>query len=444
MNTNDPLPLPKRVVTTKEITYITETGNKTIPVGTVAYVVNINGAYCNTVSPYSYERIIKTGGYDVDVPLDCKSIGVDSLWTGEFKFEKLPASSFRRTSGSTSIVAYNDAIKNLRIILLGKRLLKRNVVVITDSIVGELYLKIIQEQFERHNESFKYYRFPAGEENKNDATIFRLMRHMAMDGIGRDTTLIGLGGGVVGDMVGLIASIYHRGIDVLVHVPTTLMAFVDSSIGGKTGVNLPQGKNLVGTFRPADLVLIDPTLTGDIPAVQWWSGVAEIIKYGAVFSPTLFQRTKQAIFKNSLDLIDIIGECITLKCNVVENDPKEIHGQRYELNFGHTFGHALEQVTEYKQFTHGAAVGLGMLVALRCGEAHSCVTMLDSMKDALIANGLPISIPTGISEHLLVEAIGRDKKNGTWILLRDIGVPYAATVSETKVREAIRDLRTKP
>jgi 3-dehydroquinate synthetase len=133
-----------------------------------------------------------------------------------------------------------------------------------------------------------------------------------------------------------------------------------------------------------------------------------------------------------------------MKLGITGNDPIDRRGGREMLNFGHTIGHALEQVTEYKRFTHGAAVGLGMLVALRCGTYQNSVRLLDEMKDALIANGLPISISNDISEDALVDSIKRDKKGGKWILLRDIGDAYtSSSVTEEKIREAIKDLRTK-
>jgi len=212
--------------------------------------------------------------------------------------------------------------------------------------------------------------FDDAEAKKNMRTVELLCRKLTRAGADRKSLIVAVGGGVVGDVAGFVAASYLRGV-ALVHVPTTLVAQVDSSIGGKTGVNLPEGKNLVGAFYPPQLVLIDTFLLRTLPDRQFRSGIAEVIKYGVIADAELFAYLEQNMEKLVLQDRDaleyVIPRCVEIKADVVSRDERE-SGLREILNFGHTFGHALESVTKYRRYLHGEAVALGMIAAALLGR----------------------------------------------------------------------------
>jgi len=212
--------------------------------------------------------------------------------------------------------------------------------------------------------------FDDAEAKKNMRTVELLCRKLTRAGADRKSLIVAVGGGVVGDVAGFVAASYLRGVP-LVHVPTTLVAQVDSSIGGKTGVNLPEGKNLVGAFYPPQLVLIDTFLLRTLPERQFRSGIAEVIKYGVIADAELFAYLEQNMEKLVLQDRDaleyVIPRCVEIKADVVSRDERE-SGLREILNFGHTFGHALESVTKYRRYLHGEAVALGMIAAALLGR----------------------------------------------------------------------------
>src|ERR1700722_16241887 len=212
--------------------------------------------------------------------------------------------------------------------------------------------------------------FDDSEAAKNLATVERISRQLVRAGADRRALLIAVGGGVVGDVSGFVAASYLRGV-ALVHVPTTLVAQVDSAIGGKTGVNLPEGKNLVGAFHAPRLVVIDTDLLKTLPARQFRSGIAEIIKYGVIADPQLFaylEQNMEKLLRKDRDALDyLIPRCVEIKADVVGRDERE-SGLREILNFGHTFGHALESVTKYRRYLHGEAVAWGMIAAALLGR----------------------------------------------------------------------------
>jgi 3-dehydroquinate synthase len=212
--------------------------------------------------------------------------------------------------------------------------------------------------------------FDDAETKKNTRTVELLCRKLTRAGADRKSLIVAAGGGVVGDVAGFVAASYLRGV-ALVHVPTTLVAQVDSSIGGKTGVNLPEGKNLVGAFYPPRLVLIDTDLLKTLPERQFKSGVAEVIKYGVIADAALFayleQNMEKLLHKDRDALEYLIPRCVEIKADVVSRDERE-SGLREILNFGHTFGHALESVTKYRRYLHGEAVACGMVAAALLGR----------------------------------------------------------------------------
>ena len=199
-------------------------------------------------------------------------------------------------------------------------------------------------------------------------------------GADRRALLVAVGGGVVGDVAGFVAASYARGIG-LVHVPTTLVAQVDSAIGGKTGVNLPEGKNLVGAFYPPKLVLADPELLRTLPLREFCSGIYEIIKYGVIGDASLFrfleQKMEKLLRRDATALDFVIARSAAQKARVVSRDERE-SGLREILNFGHTFAHALESVTRYRKYLHGEAVGWGMIAASKLGVANGMFSSRDA------------------------------------------------------------------
>jgi 3-dehydroquinate synthase len=254
---------------------------------------------------------------------------------------------------------------------------------------------------------------PDGERYKNTATVMRIYDALIRANADRATCLIALGGGVVGDVAGFAAATYLRGVPV-VQIPTTLLAQVDSAIGGKTGVNHPLGKNLIGSYHQPLAVLVDPLLLTTLPRREFRAGLYEVIKYGIIASRPLFDRITHELAKlfarDPLSLVPVIAESCRIKAEVVNEDERE-SGPRRALNFGHTAGHALEAVTKYRRFRHGEAVAYGMLVAAELGVKRG--TFSDSDRDALarlIAHMGPLP-PTGdLSAVELLQAMGRDKK----------------------------------
>jgi len=212
--------------------------------------------------------------------------------------------------------------------------------------------------------------FDDAESAKNLTTVEKSAQMLVRAGADRHSLLVAVGGGVVGDVAGFVAASYLRGV-ALVQVPTTLVAQVDSAIGGKTGVNLPEGKNLVGAFYPPQLVLVDPEALATLPEREFRGGLAEVIKYGVIADPKLFafleKRINAILRRDAASLDHVIRRSIAIKASVVSKDERE-SGHREILNFGHTFGHALESVTRYRRFQHGEAIAWGMMCAALLGH----------------------------------------------------------------------------
>jgi len=254
---------------------------------------------------------------------------------------------------------------------------------------------------------------PDGERHKNLQTVARIYDALIRARADRASAIIAVGGGVVGDTAGFAASTYLRGIPV-VQVPTTLLAQVDSAIGGKVGVNHALGKNLIGAFHQPALVAIDTSLLETLPRREFRAGLYEVIKYGVIASRSLFDRVagslKPLFKREEAALLPVVTESTSIKMRVVENDERE-HGVRRILNFGHTAGHALEAVTKYKRFLHGEAVAYGMLVAAELGVKRGLMPAADreALADVIAKMG-PLPAITDIPVPEVLEAVGHDKK----------------------------------
>ncbi len=255
---------------------------------------------------------------------------------------------------------------------------------------------------------------PDGEEHKNLASLARIYDGLVDAALERNSPLLALGGGVVGDLAGFAAATYLRGIPYL-QLPTTLLAQVDSSVGGKTGIDHPRGKNLIGAFYQPRAVLIDLATLRTLPRRQLLAGFAEVVKYGAILDADLFafleQKLAQVLALDTAVLQHVVRRCCELKAQVVERDERE-SGERAVLNFGHTIGHALESVTGYTRFLHGEAVAIGMVAEARVSAALGLCRpeIVERLRALLERAGLPVELPADIDSEKLAGAIELDKK----------------------------------
>jgi 3-dehydroquinate synthase len=294
----------------------------------------------------------------------------------------------------------------------------------------------------------KMVEIPDGERHKRLATIELLAEKLSRLGADRDSTIVAFGGGVVGDVAGMLASVYMRGVD-LVQIPTTVQAQVDAAIGGKTGVNLRAGKNLLGTFHQPRAVLIDPAVLSTLPEREFRAGIYEALKCGVIGLPELFSRLEKisvkALRSDASILEWVIAESVKLKAEVVSSDERE-SGLRRVLNFGHTIGHALEAATEYRRFLHGEAVAWGMIAAARIAASMDKVDANTGRRitEAVLGFG-PLPKVEARSRDIL-RLLRSDKKtrNGVvhFVLPREIGkVEIVDNVPDRVVIEAVDELR---
>lgn len=292
------------------------------------------------------------------------------------------------------------------------------------------------------------FEMPDGETRKKLATVERLAGKLIKHGADRNSAILAFGGGVVGDVAGLLASLYMRGID-LVQIPTTVLAQVDAAVGGKTGVNLPAGKNLLGTFHQPRAVLIDPAVIATLPEREFHAGLYEALKCGVIGNRDLFRQfeeNKDRILKRDPVLLErIITDSVQLKANVVSADERE-NGLRRVLNFGHTIGHALEAETAYRKLLHGEAVGWGMIAATNISLA---VGRTDSVTAGRIADavlGLGRLPQLQVNSRKVLARLRSDKKtrNGVvhFVLPREVGkVEIMEGIPEPVVVHAVDELR---
>ena len=290
-----------------------------------------------------------------------------------------------------------------------------------------------------------------GEISKSIPQTERLLRKLAEQKVPRTGTVIALGGGVIGDLAGFVAASYLRGI-AFVQIPTTLLAMVDSSVGGKTGVNLPEGKNLVGAFHQPKLVVADLDTLATLPPREFAAGMAEVIKYGAIRDAALFERVARGVKPDDADLDEIVEKCVAIKARIVENDEFETKGERALLNFGHTIGHAIEKATGYRTYLHGEAISLGMRAAAWLSRREAGLSQ-EAARDidlALINNQLPVVLKPEVDSKAILDALGNDKKvaadgGNRWVLLPELGKAESGKIiSPEIIAQAVEYLRTHP
>ena len=287
---------------------------------------------------------------------------------------------------------------------------------------------------------------PDGERFKHLQTVGRIYEALIRAGADRATTIVAVGGGVIGDVAGFAAATFLRGV-ALVHVPTTLLAQVDSSIGGKVGVNHPLGKNLIGAFHPPVLVAIDPKLLDTLPRREFRAGLYEVVKYGMIASRSLFERLDRemsAVFARDPQVVlPLVTECCRIKASVVEADERE-EGPRRVLNFGHTVGHAIEATTKYRRFRHGEAIAYGMLAAADLAAARGVLTEPDRHAlEQMISRMGPLPPSSDLSIKQMVDTIKRDKKvvGGKLHFVLPTGIGATTIVDDVTGRQIERTLK---
>ncbi len=284
-----------------------------------------------------------------------------------------------------------------------------NSIIVTDENIAKLHLAKIELALRASGVESNSIIIPAGEQYKNLQTVSLLWKTFLEKGLDRKSTVIALGGGVIGDLSGFSASTYMRGIN-WVGIPTTLLSMVDASLGGKTGFDLPEGKNLIGSFYPPKLVLADPSFLLTLPDSELISGMAEVVKHGIISDPELFSLCGRGLgwVKNNLE--KVVKRAMAVKIKVIEEDPYE-KGIRAALNLGHTVGHAVELVSKFK-LRHGEAIAIGMVVeakyAARVGLAGKGTA--EAIEESLSALGLPIRIPKNLPHDEIIRAMRMDKK----------------------------------
>jgi 3-dehydroquinate synthase len=323
------------------------------------------------------------------------------------------------------------------------------VFLVTNDKVGPLYKDILYASLENASFGISFTEIEDGEEYKSLDTAVRIYEQMSRERIERFTPVIGFGGGVIGDLAGFVASTYLRGLP-FYNIPTSLIAQVDSSIGGKTGVNLKCGKNLVGTFYQPVYVHADVELLNTLDEREYKSGLAEVIKHAVIKGEkfmSYIENNIDAIMKRDLDVLEImISECVKIKGDVVVKDEKEA-GLRRVLNLGHTVGHGLEAAMGYGSIRHGEGVSIGMVAALliaeKTGQGDSVLT--SRIKDMLEKCGLPVKIPASTPLEKVAEAMYLDKKvRGSkleFVLPLSTGnVVSGVAVEENIVREVMEQI----
>jgi len=334
---------------------------------------------------------------------------------------------------------------------IGRRIeeagIKGKAALVTDANVARYHAEAAMESLHRAGFAPSVHLVPAGEGTKCLEQVENLCRSLAEAGHDRRSFVVALGGGVVGDLAGFVASVFYRGVP-CVQVPTTIVAQVDSSIGGKTGVNIPEGKNLVGAFHQPCLVLVDPETLETLPDREFREGFAEVIKHAAIRDAEMLKEIAKLNPENREVPAGLIARNLAIKARIVEEDEKETAGTRALLNFGHTIGHGIEAAVPYGDLLHGEAISLGIRAALHLSEKHTGL-LPDAavVVESLLAQfRLPLLLPPNIATEIVMGKLARDKKfaggNIRFVVLDTLGsarLVEAVTVED--LEDAIEFLR---
>ncbi len=313
------------------------------------------------------------------------------------------------------------------------------VMLISDSNVEPLYGSTLRSSLESAGFQVSGFTFPAGEENKQIATVCDMYKALSEGGFTRTDLIVTLGGGVTGDMGGFAAATFLRGMD-FVQAPTTVVSQADASVGGKTGVDLPFGKNLVGAFHQPIAVITDPDTLDTLPRHYFNDGLGEVIKHGAIADRELFESFEREPGLAVADMEQVMGRSVSIKRDFVEADTKDT-GRRMILNFGHTCGHALEKLNGFKNLSHGEAVGIGMVLACKAGEKLGVTEPGTGERIARVLeqNGMPTE--PGFTVEEIVKATALDKKSDgdtlRFILIPKIGESMIYPMTRGELLEAL-------
>lgn len=323
--------------------------------------------------------------------------------------------------------------------MISKVLTARRCALVTDSNVAPLYASRVLQSLENSGFQTVLVTIPAGEASKSLNQTEKICDAMIAAGLDRSSLLIALGGGVIGDLAGFAASIYYRGIP-FIQIPTTIVAQVDSSIGGKTGVNASGGKNLIGAFHQPNLVIADVDTLASLPAREFNEGFAEVIKHAAIRDPSMLDALD--------DLAPLVARNVGIKAAIVAEDEFETKGIRALLNFGHTIGHGIEAAAGYGAFLHGEAISLGLVAACRLSVAKAGLPQIqcDRILATLEKYDLPLRLNANISTESILHALRKDKKfhSGAirFVLLRALGDAFVSKeITEYDIITAIEALR---
>lgn len=351
-----------------------------------------------------------------------------------------------RTGSSQAIIEWGG-LQHLPLTLRSYELQPR-LFIVTDSEVGALYAQPLQELLKGAGFVPHIFTVPAGESSKSFECFQQIIDWLVEHKAEAKEAILALGGGVVGDLTGFVASCYLRGVP-FIQVPTTLLAQVDSAIGGKTGINHPLGKNLIGAFYQPRLIYVDPAFLLTLPERAYREGWAEIVKYAITLDADLFGLLEEHIAalqsRDATLLTAVVARCIRMKMEVVQRDERD-SGLRNILNYGHTFGHALEAITDYGTWLHGEAVAIGMEVASRIAVASGLFSQEEAQRQTrlLQAFDLPVRCP-GVNTDAIMNAMQRDKKvragRTRWVLATHIGhAQVYSDIDASVVRDAIAEV----
>lgn len=330
--------------------------------------------------------------------------------------------------------------------VVAEKLPGTKVAVITDSNVGPLYASTVMNSLQAAGKQPVLITVPAGESSKSLGVLQQVSDEMVRAGLDRKSFVVALGGGVIGDLAGFAASVYQRGIP-YVQVPTTVLSQVDSSVGGKTGVNLTDAKNMVGAFHQPAHVIADVDTLSTLSKREWNEGFAEIIKHAAIRDAAMFDEI-EAVAQGRGDMVELIRRNVAIKASVVEADEHELTGTRAILNLGHTLGHAVEAEAGYGTLLHGEAISIGLRAALWLSVKLSGLDQagMDRACAALTAYDLPLKLPAGMTNDDLLRRARMDKKYDQgrvrFVLLKQLGEAFVShEVTETNLIEALDQLR---
>ena len=311
----------------------------------------------------------------------------------------------RGPEGSYHICIGEGLLAKAGLLLANRGLRQGGAAIVTNPMIAPYHAETLATSLRAAGFTPTICTVPEGEQHKTLASIASLYDQFLAAGLDRKSPVISLGGGVIGDMAGFAAASYLRGVP-FVQIPTSLLSMVDASVGGKTGVDLPQGKNLVGAFKQPHLVIIDTAVMASLPAAEFRSGLAEVIKHGIIGAPELFRQFEE---EGPTNLVHLVAEAVRVKVAIVEEDPYE-QGRRAVLNLGHTFGHAIELVSNFK-VRHGEGVALGLVAATEMAASleYCDPALVGQVRQVLDRVGLPVQL-AGYDAQAIMDAMGHDKK----------------------------------